>query len=226
MPESKSNEATDGRGRGLPALTVQELEDGRQHILAVARSLFQKDGYDAVTIRKIMEHTSRSPMMFYRYFSNKRAVIRYIWADILAAFFEHCTKSIASIQSPELRLEAFLRAAIHFWLERPDDFRILYLNQDRLESDEDSYFAHEPEGYEQSAIIDELLLDWNPEMANQDLQLARQYIIINMLGISFSLIVLPELPWKPASTLIDETINSIFLWLNSQVSKDGSIDTQ
>ncbi|MBR30092.1 MAG: hypothetical protein CMN77_02180 [Spirochaetaceae bacterium] len=218
MPDLNLNEAADSRGRGRPALTAQELEDGRQHILAVARSLFQKDGYDAVTIRKIMEHTSRSPMMFYRYFPNKRAVIRYIWADILTAFFEHCKKSIAVIQSPELRLEAFLRAAIHFWLERPDDFRILYLNQDRLESDEDSYFANEPEGYEQSEIIDELLLDWNPEMANQDLELARQYIIIKMLGISFSLIVLPELPWKPASTLIDESVKSVFLWLQSFVS--------
>ncbi|MEQ8351243.1 MAG: TetR/AcrR family transcriptional regulator [Leptospiraceae bacterium] len=217
---SSATRGPSGAKRGRPALTAQELEEGRQHILSVARSLFQKDGYEAVTIRKIMEHTSRSPMMFYRYFANKRAVIRFIWADILTNFFDHCKDSISRIQSPEFRLEGFLRAAIHFWLDRPDDFRILYLNQDRLESDEDSYFAHEPEGYAQSEIIDELLLEWNGQINAQDLPLFRQHIILQVLGMSFSLIVLPELPWRPASELIDETVKSLFLWLRNKLEQD------
>ncbi|MCB1166737.1 MAG: TetR/AcrR family transcriptional regulator [Leptospiraceae bacterium] len=215
----KKNAMEEEGGQGRPPLTELELQQGREQILAVARSLFHRHGYDAVSIRRIMRETSRSPMMFYRYFPSKRAVIRYLWADILDAFYTYCEEGAARMSTPRFGLEMYLRRSIQYWLDHPSDFKVLYLNPDALESEsnetEPEYFADQPGAYDRTEYLANLVRETAAaeRLEIMDIELAVQQLIVQILGLSFSIIMIPELPWRDAGTHIDETIRSMFVTL-------------
>ncbi|MBN1154795.1 TetR/AcrR family transcriptional regulator [candidate division KSB1 bacterium] len=53
------------------------------HIQKAATSLFKRYGFDRVTIEEICREANVSKMTFYKYFSNKKSLIKYIIADLI-----------------------------------------------------------------------------------------------------------------------------------------------
>ena len=123
------------------------------------------------------------------------------------------------MSTPRYGLGMYLRRSIQYRLDHPSDFKVLYLNPDSLESEADEkepqYFADQPGAYDRTEYLANLVRETaaSERLEILDIELTVQQLIVQILGLSFSMIMIPELPWRDAGTHIDETIRSMFVTL-------------
>lgn len=104
-----------------------EAADGiRAEICAAAARLYERDGYEAVTLRAIAAEMDRSQALPYRYFKNKE----HIFAALRAMCFDRLTATIgaamAGVESPLLRLHAMARTFVRFAQSNPAEYRLMF----------------------------------------------------------------------------------------------------
>jgi len=61
----------------------------QQKILAAARSLFEEEGADAVSMRRVADAVGVTPMAIYRHFSNREALLKRISDDAFVEVAQH-----------------------------------------------------------------------------------------------------------------------------------------
>ena len=111
---------------GTQQRRAREREELRDLILSTARELFAAEGYEAVSMRKIAERIEYSPTAIYGYFADKQALFRELCEkDFLALAFEF--QAIARIADPVERFRAVGRAYVHFGLDHPNHYRLMFM---------------------------------------------------------------------------------------------------
>lgn len=113
-------------GMGAVERRSRQREELRASILAAARQIVLKEGYRALTMRRIAEAIEYSPAAIYQYFENRDAIAAALMDrgfEELAAAFE----PLAGIADPAKRLDAVGRAYIAFGLEHPETYRLMFM---------------------------------------------------------------------------------------------------
>ncbi len=189
------------RSTGRPRRSAGEIESKREQIIATARRLFTEEGFDSVSIRRLMDVVGFSPMMFYQFFPHKRALLRHIWADIFEDFFSQCEAAVGRRRGAAARLKAYLTAAVRYWLDHPDRYRMIYLYEDRTEVDDEALFANTPVLLERLDFPRRILVAGveSGEFRPLDLELTLQSLIVLIHGLAHSLVTIPEFPWQDAA---------------------------
>ena len=80
---------------GINERREREREEVRGKILDAARDLFARDGYEAVTMRKIAEAIEYSPTAIYLHFKDKESLVRELCMgdfDSLARAFQRIAR--------------------------------------------------------------------------------------------------------------------------------------
>jgi len=111
---------------GITERREREKEEVRGRILDAARDLFARDGYDAVTMRKIAEAIEYSPTAIYLHFKDKESLVRELCLadfDALAKAFQR----IAREPDPLERLRKVGLAYADFALEHPNHYRLMFM---------------------------------------------------------------------------------------------------
>jgi len=104
-------------------------------ILDAARELFARDGYEAVTMRRIAEKIEYSPTAIYLHFADKDALIHELCvADFLALAGEF--QPIALEPDPIARIKRIGRTYIEFALAHPDHYRLMFMTPRPLDEGE------------------------------------------------------------------------------------------
>ncbi len=80
-----------------PANQDQEV---RQQLLAAARGLFAKQGFDAVSIRAVAEAAQVNPAMIHYYFGSKQGLYEAMLADTFGPLVERLSQVLASADDP------------------------------------------------------------------------------------------------------------------------------
>ncbi|WP_293389101.1 TetR/AcrR family transcriptional regulator [Nevskia sp.] len=109
-----------------PRLSAEAADGIRADICAAAAALYERDGYDAVTLRAIAAAMGRSQALPYRYFKNKEhifAALRAVWFDRLTALLE---AAIEGLESPLLKLHTIARTVIAFAQSQPSEYRLMF----------------------------------------------------------------------------------------------------
>lgn len=123
---------------GSVARREREKLATRELILDAARELFARDGYEAVTMRRIAEQIEYSPTAIYLHFADKDALIHELCvADFLALAAEF--QPIALEPDPIERIKRIGRTYIEFALAHPDHYRLMFMTprpQDEGEMDD------------------------------------------------------------------------------------------
>jgi len=112
---------------GVQERRQREKQGIREEILEAARTLFVKDGYENVSIRKIAERIEYSPGTIYLYFQDKAEIL----SQISEETFSRLERRLAAINretgvDPLERLRRGLRAYIQFGLENPNHYAITF----------------------------------------------------------------------------------------------------
>lgn len=196
--------------RGRPPISKGTRDRFRRDVLHVARSLFARDGFDAVSMRKIAAEVGCSPMKLYGYFKDKRELLRLIWEDSLGRVLIDLKPVLESDTSPAERLRAFGVAYVHYWIDHPDEYRVVFMNEDAVAGPEDTYYVYQSNmleriGWVQSVVAEGLesgqLTGGKPAGYTQQLMCLLD-------GLAHMLITVPEFPWQEHDRLVRDSVNT------------------
>lgn len=92
----------------------------------VARELFAREGYEAVTLRRIASTISYTAPAIYRHFSDKEQLIKEICRVDFASFAERFRDAFKIID-PVKRLRAIGKTYVQFGVENPHHYRLMFM---------------------------------------------------------------------------------------------------
>lgn len=98
----------------------------RTRIMDAARVLFAREGYEAVSMRRIADAVEYSPAAIYVHFRDKEALLR----EICAADYEALTAAFrraAGVADPLARIRDVGAAYVRFGLRHPNHYRLMFM---------------------------------------------------------------------------------------------------
>ena len=105
--------------------TRQKLEL-RTRILDAARRIVMREGFAALSMRKIADAIEYSPATLYLHFESRDAIARALcaegYAQLLASF-----EPLTAIADPAERLKAIGRAYVAFGVAHPETYRLIFM---------------------------------------------------------------------------------------------------
>lgn len=104
----------------------RERNETRDKILAAARELFAKEGYEAVSMRKIAEAIEYSPTAIYVHFKDKRALMDELCRVDFGAMAQDFQYARA-VDDPIERLRVLGEGYVRFAVQQPNHFRLMFL---------------------------------------------------------------------------------------------------
>lgn len=111
---------------GISERKERERDQLRRSILDAARELFVKEGYAAVTMRRIAERIEYSPTAIYLHFADKDQLVRGLCAHDFAVFAAQFAK-LERVAEPLERLRRAGHAYVDFALAHPNHYRLLFM---------------------------------------------------------------------------------------------------
>lgn len=123
----RRTESTGRGGRPRDAAQPDLRQAQRERILDAARRIVTRDGFAALSMRKIADAIGYSPAALYLYFENRDEIARALGdeghAQLLAAL-----ESPAQIADPVERLRALAQAYIAFGHAQPQAYRLVFVD--------------------------------------------------------------------------------------------------
>ncbi|MCP4092354.1 MAG: TetR/AcrR family transcriptional regulator [Planctomycetes bacterium] len=101
--------------------------DLRSRILEQARVLLLKEGYSAVSMRKIAKAVGCTPTSIYIYFDNKDALIHALIEEGMELLAGDLAKASAPDSEPRARFRGTCLAFLEFGIQNPEYYQIMFL---------------------------------------------------------------------------------------------------
>jgi AcrR family transcriptional regulator len=98
----------------------------RARILDAARSLFAKEGYEAVTMREIAAKIGYTATAIYYHFPDKESLLRELCENDFRSLRDYF-KRLGRIADPIERIRKTGQAYVHFGLEYPQHYRLMFM---------------------------------------------------------------------------------------------------
>ncbi|MCP3105384.1 TetR/AcrR family transcriptional regulator [Myxococcus sp. K15C18031901] len=127
---------------GISERKERQRAELREQILRVAREMVVKEGFGALSMRKLAEAVEYAPATLYLHFENRDAIARELcvrgFGEFLAAL-----EPAAAVKEPLERLERMAEAYVRFGQEHPETYRLIFLEDARLSTE---LFRDAPDG--------------------------------------------------------------------------------
>ena len=112
---------------GTQQRRAREKEGLREEILDAARTLFVKEGYESVSIRKIADKVEYAPGTIYLYFHDKAEILDKICEETFAKLITRMHAIEHDSAAPLDKLRRGLRTYIQFGLENPNHYVVTFI---------------------------------------------------------------------------------------------------
>lgn len=192
--------------RGRRPLSQTEREQGRDRILAAAKSLFAENGYRSVSMRAIAQKTNMSPTSVYRFFSSKRAILVHLWGEIFARLFQDCKAAAEHANTANDALIAYAKCFVGYWVANPENYMMVYGEIDLPEKGE-SFFADSEKVAEELTYLATLIA--RAGVAEENIELTHQQFICILHGVCHSLVTIPEMGWQDADLIVTGLVQGL-----------------
>lgn len=111
---------------GIAERKTREKQALRERVLDAARRIVMRDGFAALSMRKIADAIEYSPATLYLYFKNRDEIAHALCAEGYAQLLETFVP-LAAIEDPRERLHALGRAYVAFGLAHPQTYRLIFM---------------------------------------------------------------------------------------------------
>jgi AcrR family transcriptional regulator len=200
--------STERRARAKVAL--------RQQILDAARELFVRDGYDAVSMRRIAARIEYSPTAIYLHFPDKQSILTALcdetWDKLSTRLATHFTRS----SDPLARLRDGLRIYVDFGLAHPHHYTVSLLLKPRDERTEPTA-GHRAFAFLQAAVAGAMA---SGGIRTGEVATTSQALWAACHGLVALLITVPphRFTFVPTDRLIDHTIDTLIAGLQASAA--------
>jgi AcrR family transcriptional regulator len=180
---------------------VAELKQKR--IIEAAKKLFHEEGFDSVSMRKIAADVGMGVMTLYKYFANKNAILHHIWDEFIVELFVGLQEKVLAENTHNDKFRVACYEYLNYWFKHPDRFRMVFLNEDRAESESSFFINHAYIEVRMNKVF--LPLTQLVFLGKSDEQLLKiiQGVICHMNGIALNLITISEYQWPGHECLLD-----------------------
>jgi AcrR family transcriptional regulator len=114
------------RAMGITERKTRQKQALRERILDAARRIVVREGFAALSMRKIADAIEYSPATLYLYFASRDEIARALctegYAQLLATF-----EPLAQIADPAERLKAMAHAYVGFGVAHPQTYRLIFM---------------------------------------------------------------------------------------------------
>jgi AcrR family transcriptional regulator len=122
------------RKQGQPSARIQEKRrQARNDILGAARRLLKEQGIEAVTLAAVAAELGMTKPALYHYFPSKDVLVRALVISLLGEEIEALIAAVDAQEKAADTLPALIRAFHAHYIDRIDEFRIVY-SQSQLAS--------------------------------------------------------------------------------------------
>lgn len=212
MPELKNAES---KARGRPPLSDVRMAQMRTRIAGAARCLFQQEGYEAISMRRLAKEVGCTPMSIYTYFDSKIDILRALWADMFEDLFAKIRKAELTTTSPTDRLHAMCLAYVEFWLDQRSSYRMVFMSAGIDQGEVSVFVEASPVAGHYAVFFSALAIAADRPIA--DIVGAAQMLICGMNGIAHSLITISGYPWEPPQKLVANLVEGTVLNASASV---------
>jgi len=188
----------------------------RAEILAAAKELFLKEGYETVTTRKLAQRVGISQTGLYLYFRNKEAIYDELCARTFAQLTDRLEEVALSTGASERGLQRIIEAYIHFGLAHPDEYQLTFMvtHPNLVASHiKDMSLAIEKQGPGMRSFLrfrDRIAwLAAAGQLSADDVTLVAQTVLVAAHGLVAFLIARPWYPWVEREKLIDRLVMTV-----------------
>lgn len=201
MSERKSQ-----RGRGRPVNSAEHIADMRARIAGQAQELFLREGYGAVSMRRIAMAAGCTVMTLYRYYDRKIDILRHLWALVFGMLFDELEQIADAERDPEQRLEAVALGYVRFWLEHRDLYFMVFMSSNVDQADV-SIFVEDDTILERFRIFERcLVLATSAGEPPSDMAVKSELLLCTLNGIAHNLITISGYPWSKPQVLVRTAI--------------------
>jgi AcrR family transcriptional regulator len=120
---------------GVQERRARQKESVREEILDAARTLFVKQGYEHVSMRKIAEKIEYAPGTIYLYFRDKAEILDRLSDETFAKLEKRMQAIHADPSSPLDGLRRGLRTYIQFGIDNPNHYIVTFVQAKQLPRD-------------------------------------------------------------------------------------------
>ncbi|MBL0869165.1 MAG: TetR/AcrR family transcriptional regulator [Phycisphaerales bacterium] len=180
--------------RAREKMEVQEL------ILSAARDLFVREGYEAVSMRKIAEAIDYTPAALYVHFRDKAELMQEICRRDFGALTAETLK-LANVEDPLARIYMMGATYIRFGIEHTNQYRLMFMTPHPVEvpiPEEELKKMNDPDqdGYAFfRATVQQALERGMMRMSVEDLELVTQTFWAAVHGVTAIEITHSNDPW-------------------------------
>src|SRR5256885_10427064 len=123
----RRNRVQSGAAMGVQERRARQKEGVREEILDAARTLFVKEGYESVSMRKIADKVEYAPGTIYLYFRDKAEILDRICEETFAKLIARMQAIEHDPSAPLDRLRRGLRTYIQFGLDNPHHYILTFI---------------------------------------------------------------------------------------------------
>ncbi|NRD48740.1 TetR/AcrR family transcriptional regulator [Corallococcus exiguus] len=119
---------------GITERKERQRAELRENILRVARDMVMKEGFGALSMRKLADAVEYAPATLYLHFENRDAIARELcvrgFQELLAAL-----EPPATVKEPVERLSRMAEAYVAFGLKHPETYRLIFMEDPKLSAE-------------------------------------------------------------------------------------------
>jgi AcrR family transcriptional regulator len=203
------------RGRAR-ARSPEDQERVRKKFVDCARSVFTSVGAHGLTMRRLAAEAGYSAGTIYLYFPSRHDLLRELWKEDMEGLLCYLNAAVAEVSDPCKRLRLVLEGYAAFWMERPDHFRGMFLENDRDYLDERAAFVND----DSVVGIHTYLLKVTSEAlaergrSGADVQLLTHSLLASVHGVIALHIGTTAFPWSPATDMVAVVLDGVLGGLN------------
>ena len=196
------------RRPGRPRRSVEQEAEIRTRVTEIAAQIFRDEGLEGLSMRRIAREAGVSPMSLYDYFTSRNEIIRSIWERFFARCFARLERAVKQCRSgPRARLEAGCGAYVRYWLDHPDEYRAVFMIEDKIEKQE-RYFVETSSIMNRYRIFADLLSAQDPDLASNPEALRQRTLalVCALNGVCHMLVTVSEYPWPPPARILEHIL--------------------
>lgn len=202
----------------------REKTELRARILDAARKIVKREGFGALTIRKIADAIEYAPGTLYLYFENREAIARELSFEGFRRLLEAFAPAEA-IGNPLARLEAIGRAYVRFGMENPETYRLVFMEDPHLTTAVFQAAGDDPGQRAYQALIDPLeeLRRSRRLQPGANVQALADAFWAVVHGIVSLKLTCPGYPVTPVEPLVDTALRTFLDGLVRPATASGAV---
>jgi AcrR family transcriptional regulator len=195
---------------GTVARRERERSELRAKILDAARNIVLREGFGALTIRKLAEAIEYAPGTLYLYFENRDAIARELSSEGFRSLLEAFAPA-SRVADPLARLETVGRAYVRFGMENPETYRLIFMEDPQLTTAVFKEAADDPGQRAYRALIEPLeeLRAAGRLRPDLEVQAIADTLWAVVHGIVSLKLTCPGFPVTPVEPLVDTALRTV-----------------